>query len=441
MTDGEINYGTYSDLELGQALSTIDREAFPLNYRNLKAVIEARARGAQHSSANLQDAPEASSEIAPEILAFEELIIRLTPRTPVTFVLIAINVAIFAAMTLAGVSVIAPDGKMHVAWGSNLVPLTVDGEWWRLGSSVFLHFGLIHLLVNMWVLYSNGRMVERMFGSTRFLVLYLVAGLCGSLASAAWNPAVNSAGASGAIFGVLGGLGSFLVAKRCRVPREVVRAQSKSVGAFVLFNVINGLAHQGIDNAAHLGGLVGGFVVGLALARPMTVEAREVPDERYVINVIGAATCCLVVLAVLVGFVRSEHSAENRFMAAAVWFENREPDVLSRYNAAIELSHAGNLSDAELADRVNAEVLAFYSEANRRLAWKPQVAGPFDEIRQKLGRYVDLRTRSQSTLVEALKTGNPEMVELAMQLQRDADLVVSEFNAETEASAAAANPK
>ena len=439
MLDGQINYESYTDLELREALISIDREQFPVNYGNLTAAIAAREFGASRRAET--PGGTVTSDTPSEVGQFEERLLTLTPRTPVTYALIAINVVLFLAMMVAGAGVFEPDARVHILWGSNLVPVTVDGEWWRLGTSMFLHFGIVHLLVNMWVLYSNGRMVERMFGSTRFLILYLTAGLCGSLASAAWNPAVNSAGASGAIFGVLGGLGSFLAAKRCRVPREVIRAQGKSVGAFVLFNVINGLAHQGIDNAAHLGGLVGGFVIGLALARPMTVEARELPDERYVINVIGTASCCLVVSALLVGFVRSKHSAENRFKAAAVWFENREPGVLSRYNAAIELSHAGNLSDTELADRVNAEVLAFYTEANRRLAWKPQVAGPFDEIRQKLGRYVDLRERSQSTLVDALRTGNPEMVELAMQLQRDADLLVSEFNAEAEASAAAANPK
>jgi len=181
MNDGQVNYEAYSDLELREALLSIDQQAFPLNYRNLTAMVEARS--AQSRTSGTPNAgstpPAAVPEVAPAILEFEELIVRLTPRTPVTYALIAINVAVFAAMAAAGAGIFTPDGRIYVAWGSNLVPVTVDGEWWRLGSSMFLHFGVIHLLLNMWVLYSNGRMVERMFGSTRFLVLYLFAGLCG----------------------------------------------------------------------------------------------------------------------------------------------------------------------------------------------------------------------------------------------------------------------
>jgi rhomboid protease GluP len=421
MLDGQINYETYTDLELREAAISIDRERFPLNYRNLTATIAARELDASRPAEPL--AGPVSIDAPSEMEQFEERLLTLTPRTPVTYALIAINVVVFAAMIVAGAGVFEPNARVHVLWGSNLVPVTVDGEWWRLATSMFLHFGIVHLLVNMWVLYSNGRMVERLFGSTRFLILYLVAGVCGSLASAAWNPAVNSAGASGAIFGVLGGLGSFLVAKRFRVPREVIRAQSKSVGAFVLFNVFNGLAHQGIDNAAHLGGLVGGFLIGLALARPMTVEARDLPDERYVINVVGTATCCLVVSAVLVGFVRSRHSAENRFMAAVVWFDYREPQVMATYNAMVEASKAADLSDQRFAQRLGAEVVPFYSMAVERLAWAPTAPGPFDEARGSILKYVSLRQESMTLLGHALRASDVAQATAAMKLHDQAEQV------------------
>src|SRR5688572_11688771 len=167
MADGDINYGTYSDLELRQALLSIDPQAFPQNHANLKATREARSLGDAPSTSLTPKSESTIAEVAPEILEFGDLLLRLTPRTPVTYALIAINVAVFAAMAWAGAGIFAPDGSVHVAWGSNLVPVTVDGEWWRLGTSMFLHFGLVHLVVNMWVLYANGQLVERMFGSTR----------------------------------------------------------------------------------------------------------------------------------------------------------------------------------------------------------------------------------------------------------------------------------
>ena len=101
----------------------------------------------------------------PEIEQFIERWKELAPRTPVTISLIAVNVAVFVAMAIAGAGIMEPDGRVHVAWGSNLGPVTLDGEWWRLATSVFLHFGVIHLLLNMWVLYVNGQLAERMFVS------------------------------------------------------------------------------------------------------------------------------------------------------------------------------------------------------------------------------------------------------------------------------------
>ena len=110
--------------------------------------------------------PMAESQ-SPEVTEFADALRRLPARTPVTYALVAVNVAVFAAMAFAGAGIVESNPLVHVRWGSNLVPVTVDGEWWRLGTSMFLHFGLIHLFVNMWVLYVNGQLVERMFGSAR----------------------------------------------------------------------------------------------------------------------------------------------------------------------------------------------------------------------------------------------------------------------------------
>lgn len=442
MTDGQVNYEAYSDQELREALQSIDPQAFPLNHRNLTAVIEARAARVTTANPGDSETSPAATEpgLAPEIREFEALISSLTPRTPVTYALIVANVTVFAAMAAAGAGVFDPDGRVHVAWGSNLVPLTVDGEWWRLGSSMFLHFGVVHLLLNMWVLYANGRMVERMFGSTRFLMLYLFAGLCGSLASAAWNPTVNSAGASGAIFGVLGGLAAFLVTKRCRVPREVIRAQGMSVGAFVLFNVVNGLAHQGIDNAAHLGGLAGGFLAGLSLARPLTPEARSEASATRLVGAVVAASGVLLLSALLVLFVRERHSPENRYAAAVAWLESREPELLASYNRRITRFRAGDLEGADFARWLDAEVVPFYSRARLRLAWNPASPGPLDEARQKVHRYAELRERSMSMFADAMRIRDQEMVDKAMKIQREGDLLVEELSATAEADAAVTVP-
>jgi membrane associated rhomboid family serine protease len=167
-----------------------------------------------------------------------------------------------------------------VKWGSNLPRLTLGaGEWWRLLSSAFVHGNLLHLAMNMFALWQAGQLVERIFGSARFAGLYLLAGLGGSLGSLLWGlltqHPVNSVGASGAIFGIIGGLFAFIGREHSGVPPTVVRDLRGSLAPFLLFNIGAGFLYPHTDNAAHIGGLVGGWLAGHLLARSLHVPAQR----------------------------------------------------------------------------------------------------------------------------------------------------------------------
>jgi len=129
----------------------------------------------------------------------------------------------------------------------------------------------LHLGFNMFALFQVGRLVERIFGSLRFTGLYLLSGLAGSLASVLWNHHVNSVGASGAVFGIIGGLLAFIGRENSGVPPTVVQDLRGSIFPFLLFNIAAGFAYPHTDNAAHLGGLAGGWLAGHLLARSLHV--------------------------------------------------------------------------------------------------------------------------------------------------------------------------
>jgi rhomboid protease GluP len=208
---------------------------------------------------------------------FHHRIDHWTPKTPVLGALLAANILVFALMSLTpsvGASGAAESLKL-VRWGSNAGPLTLDGQWWRLVTSMFLHGGLLHITFNMFALWQVGRLVERMFGSARFLALYMIAGVAGSLASVLWNPHVNSVGASGAIFGIIGGLLAFIRRPDSGVPGTIVKDLRGSLSGFLLFNIAAGLVYPHTDNAAHIGGLVGGYLAGHLLARSLHVPERR----------------------------------------------------------------------------------------------------------------------------------------------------------------------
>ncbi len=225
---------------------------------------------------------------------FYSRLLSVSPIARVTPVLIGANLLVFVAMAFAGAGVLNPDPEVHVRWGSNFGPRTISGEWWRLGTSMFVHFGVIHVLLNMWVLYAYGALAERLYGSAHFLALYVLAGLTGSLASVWWNPEVNSAGASGAIFGVFGGLLAFLVQRKNRVPVSIMVEHRNSMLLFLGYNLLFGFVHPGIDNAAHLGGLVGGFLLGLVLARPVDAAYRAEHRATRLVAVMMAGAALLV---------------------------------------------------------------------------------------------------------------------------------------------------
>ena len=205
---------------------------------------------------------------------FQTRLDRLSPRARVTPALVAINLIVFALMLFDGAGLIVADPRVAMKWGSNFAPLTMDGEWWRLFTAMFIHFGILHVALNMWALYLSGTMTERLYGSARFAVLYVFAGLMASMASLLWNPEVNSAGASGAIFGVFGGMLAFVLNPRNGVPRSIMIEHRNSTLAFAAYSLFYGAAHAGIDNAAHIGGLLGGLMMGTLLARPLDDEHR-----------------------------------------------------------------------------------------------------------------------------------------------------------------------
>jgi len=226
--------------------------------------------------------------------SYSERIRTLTPITWVTYGLIAINVLVYLAMCTGGVGIMAQNVPLTVKWGTNFGPDTLGGEWWRLLTSVFVHFGLIHLMLNMLTLYQIGRLAERLYGSGRLLMLYLFAGVTGSIASVLWHPTVNGAGASGAIFGVFGGLLVFVLKYRHELPKSIALQQRISILVLIAYNLLYGFTHPGIDNGAHLGGLLGGVLLGLTLARSLNEPARtKVALE-------SALFSCALLLAALV---------------------------------------------------------------------------------------------------------------------------------------------
>jgi len=177
-----------------------------------------------------------------------------------TYFFIVIQVLIFLIMEANGGTT---NTETLIKYGAKFNPLILNGEWWRFFTPIFIHIGIFHLAMNTIALYYLGTTVEKMFGHIRFFWIYLCSGFIGTLASFVFSPSI-SAGASGAIFGCFGALLYLGFA----YPQVFFRSMGMNVIGVIIFNLIFGFTVTGIDNAGHIGGLVGGFLATGAVHFP-----------------------------------------------------------------------------------------------------------------------------------------------------------------------------
>jgi membrane associated rhomboid family serine protease len=186
-------------------------------------------------------------------------------RPWVTYALIAVNVAAFIYELGKGASVSGATPQQMIDLGGDFAVLTRNGQPWRLVTSMFLHYGVIHIGMNMLCLYQV-RVVERMVGHAEFLALYFATGVLSGVASITRQPHAVSAGASGAVFGVFGVFTAVMIVRRAKFDPQVWSRTMTSLGTFFALNLFIGLTATSIDMTAHVVGLIAGFVGGAAIA-------------------------------------------------------------------------------------------------------------------------------------------------------------------------------
>ncbi|MCI6059946.1 MAG: rhomboid family intramembrane serine protease [Dorea sp.] len=195
-------------------------------------------------------------------------------KAPCTVALIAVNVIVFLFLSFRGMT---EDGMFLLEHGAMYVPYMIEkGEYYRIFTSMFLHFGFDHLLNNMVILAAIGWNLEYEIGQLKFVILYLFSGLGGNLLSAYWDIRVGdyavSAGASGAIFGVIGALLYVAIRNRGRIGD----ISGKGLVFMIILSLYYGYSSGGVDNMAHIGGLIAGFLLSVLLYRKKNRKFRSV---------------------------------------------------------------------------------------------------------------------------------------------------------------------
>lgn len=323
-----------------------------------------------------------------------------------TYILLAIQVAVFILMEFSGGST---DSKTLIEFGAKYSPYILQGEWWRFFTPMFIHIGFVHLLMNSFSLYLIGAEVERIYGNARFLFIYIFAGFAGTLGSFIMTPNL-SAGASGAIFGCFGALLYFGIV----YPKLFMRSMGSSIFVLIAINLIYGFSVPGIDNAGHIGGLVGGFLAAGVVHLPKTKSLL-----RQMFFLLG--TSVLTYFLLQFGYTHQNNDDETMAMLAQDYMNDGEEakaeEMLSNYvdgNSDAPISHfiLGNLA----FDNEDFEQARYYfeqaieqnpelHEAHYNLALSYAKLELMDEAKEQAQKAVELapKEKSYQELLEELK--------------------------------------
>jgi rhomboid protease GluP len=304
---------------------------------------------------------------------------------------LAANAIVWLLMTLSGGST---DTQVLIRFGAKVPWLIATGEYWRLFAAIFIHIGFMHLLFNGYALYSLGPQIEGLFGHARFLVIYFFSGLAGSVASYSLSESL-SAGASGAIFGLIGAWAIFLAGHREQFGRRGQQALTQ-VAMVILFNLGLTFTVPGIDVWGHLGGLIGGLILGRLLRPKYEAELTAAGDLRLAdrnslrrrAGPVLLFALALVVVAGL-GTLRWSDSAQTHLSRGIALLEKNDVEAaLGAFERVVE------------KDPQNAQALFYLGVAYQELEQLPKAAAAYERTLHLLPDLAEARWNLALVYVE-----------------------------------------
>ncbi|HNC64348.1 MAG TPA: rhomboid family intramembrane serine protease [Chitinophagales bacterium] len=199
-----------------------------------------------------------------------------------TPIIININIGLFILMLLFGVKLLNPYNDDLIKWGANYAPYTINGQWWRIVTSNYIHIGIWHILVNMYVLLIFGATLESIIGSKKFILVYLISGIFGSLGTLYFLPWTVSAGASGAIFGIIG---TYLALATTKLFDK--KAKKEVLPTLILYVIISIIPDSETNIYAHAGGLFTGLIIGYFYSYTFPHIESEKKENLILIGLVG----------------------------------------------------------------------------------------------------------------------------------------------------------
>jgi rhomboid protease GluP len=335
----------------------------------------------------------------------------------ITPIIINLNIVIFILMVISGVNFMLPDSESLIKWGANFRPVTLEGEWWRLITSCFLHIGILHLLMNMYALLYIGLLLEPHLGKARFAAAYLLTGITASMASLWWHDLTISAGASGAIFGMYGVFLAMLTTNF--IEKSARKALLTSIAVFVGYNILNGFKpNSGIDNAAHIGGLIGGLVIGYTL-----IPSLKKPEENKLKYMTIGLLTVIILVSSFVFYIRLPNDIGT--------YNTKIQEFVSMEATALEVYKLPeNTSDEKILYSIKDRGIYYWNENIKLINSFKDLDLPL-EIKTKnnlLKEYCELRIKSYELLYKSISENTEQYKEQIESYNKQIEAKINEID-------------
>jgi rhomboid protease GluP len=335
--------------------------------------------------------------------SLQNILKQRTPEVVFTKLLIAANILIFFAMLKSGTGLWKSENGIQLSWGANFGPATQDGEWWRLASAIFLHFSIIHLAINMWSLWDAGQFVERMYGHTRFICIYLLSGILGNLTSLVvqGNSAV-SGGASSSIFGIIGALLVYLWANRETVSLREFRLFFWGALGFSIAIIVLGFIIPGIDNSAHIGGFISGILLSIILLPSIAHKSMQ---KSY--SIMAAITLSISTVTLIYAIPAPQYKwVDEIYLRKQIdEFLMQDQAINRSWLDILQASKDENSTFNSLASKIDNNIVEPYEESFEKLSRLPEnPALPSAAKLANLLKYTQERKNESKALADKLRT-------------------------------------
>jgi rhomboid protease GluP len=327
----------------------------------------------------------------------------------ITPIMIIVNIIIFIIMAIDGANIINPSVEKIIEWGANERALTLNGEAWRLLSSIFIHIGIIHLIMNLYALLYVGSLLEPFIGKTKFIIAYFVCGLLASTASIWWHTFSVSAGASGAIFGLFGVFIALLttnfIEKSFRKPLLIY------MGIYIGINLLNGL-NSGVDAAAHIGGLVTGIIIGYIIS--YTIIVKESKSTNYWINgaiVFLGLSVSFLVLREIPNPLKNYKSESKEKLDYFKLYEKKIKDYATNETLALELFSHRSDDKEDFLNFANDRTMWYWKENLKIVKEIEKYSLPKNmlDYNQIVKKYTKLRIKQTEIIYKRVKLDDEKL--------------------------------